>query len=48
MRSAWKSDQGLARENNEDAVLVDEAKGIFLLADGMGGRQEVKWRAFWQ
>jgi len=37
VRSAWKSDQGLARENNEDAVLVDEAKGIFLLADGMGG-----------
>ena len=37
MRSAWKSDQGLARENNEDAVLVDEAKEMFLLADGMGG-----------
>ena len=37
MRSAWKSDQGLVRENNEDAVLTDEARGIFLLADGMGG-----------
>lgn len=37
MRSAWKSDPGLVRENNEDAVRVDEAKGIFILADGMGG-----------
>jgi protein phosphatase len=37
MRSAWKSDQGLVRENNEDAVRADEAHGIFLLADGMGG-----------
>jgi PPM family protein phosphatase len=37
MRSAWKSDPGLVRENNEDAVRVDEANGIFLLADGMGG-----------
>ncbi len=37
MRSAWKSDAGLVRENNEDAVRVDEAQGIFILADGMGG-----------
>ena len=37
MRSAWKSDRGLVRENNEDCVLADDAKGIFLLADGMGG-----------
>jgi PPM family protein phosphatase len=37
VRSAWKSDPGLVRENNEDAVRVDEANGIFLLADGMGG-----------
>ena len=37
MRSAWKSDPGLIRENNEDFVLADEDRGIFLLADGMGG-----------
>lgn len=37
MRAAWKSDQGLVRENNEDFVLADEENGIFMLADGMGG-----------
>lgn len=37
MRSAGKSDRGLVRENNEDALLIDEKNGIFLLADGMGG-----------
>src|SRR6266511_3295339 len=33
------SDQGKVRENNEDSVLVDEERRIFLLADGMGGPQ---------
>lgn len=28
---------GLRRANNEDAVFVDEARGIAILADGMGG-----------
>jgi PPM family protein phosphatase len=37
MRSAYKSDRGAMRDNNEDYVLADEANGIFLLADGMGG-----------
>lgn len=37
MRAAWKSDIGKMRENNEDSVLVDPPRGIFLLADGMGG-----------
>lgn len=37
MRSAWKSDRGLVRENNEDAVRTDDGYGIYLLADGMGG-----------
>ncbi|HTP67222.1 MAG TPA: protein phosphatase 2C domain-containing protein [Geobacteraceae bacterium] len=37
MKIAVKSDTGLVRENNEDAVLADPEKGIFLLADGMGG-----------
>jgi serine/threonine protein phosphatase PrpC len=39
MKAAWKSDQGKVRENNEDAVLVDAPRGIFLLADGMGGHR---------
>jgi protein phosphatase len=38
VRSAWKSDRGLVRENNEDFVIADDENGIFLLADGMGGR----------
>jgi len=37
VRSAWKSDPGLVRENNEDAVRTDDEYGIYLLADGMGG-----------
>lgn len=37
MLSAWGSDTGKVRENNEDSVLVDEERGLFLLADGMGG-----------
>lgn len=39
VRSAWGSDTGKVRENNEDSVLVDEARGLFLLADGMGGHR---------
>jgi protein phosphatase len=37
MNVAWKTDAGLVRNNNQDTVLVDREKGIFLLADGMGG-----------
>lgn len=37
MKSAWWSDTGKVRENNEDSVLVDDKRGLFLLADGMGG-----------
>jgi serine/threonine protein phosphatase PrpC len=37
MKAAWKSDIGKVRENNEDNVLLDPPRGIFLLADGMGG-----------
>ncbi len=37
MKVAWKTDAGHVRTSNEDALLIDEARGIFLLADGMGG-----------
>ena len=32
-----QTDQGLVRNNNEDAVAVDSNTGLCLLADGMGG-----------
>jgi serine/threonine protein phosphatase PrpC len=32
-----RTDPGRARENNEDAVVVDEATQLCVLADGMGG-----------
>lgn len=36
-RAAGASDVGRKRQGNEDAFLVDEPRGIFLVADGMGG-----------
>jgi len=32
-----RTDPGPVRENNEDAMMVDLERGIFLVADGMGG-----------
>ncbi len=37
-RSGVASDPGLLRSKNEDRVFVDDAAGIFLVVDGMGGR----------
>jgi len=37
-RSAAASDPGLLRPNNEDRVYADDAAGVFLVVDGMGGR----------
>lgn len=34
---AYKTDVGVVRSLNEDSILIDEDKQIFLLADGMGG-----------
>ena len=39
MRIGYKTDKGNVRENNEDYLLVDEEKGLFIVADGMGGPQ---------
>ena len=33
------TDRGQGRERNEDAYLVDDGRGLFLVADGMGGRR---------
>ena len=37
--AAASSDPGLVRENNEDRVYCDEARGFFLVVDGIGGHQ---------
>lgn len=37
-RSGVASDPGLQRSNNEDRVYVNDAAGVFLVVDGMGGR----------
>jgi len=39
MKVAYKSDIGRKRKNNEDHIQADMEKGIFILADGMGGHQ---------
>ncbi len=35
---AGKTDPGLKRSSNQDAFVVDDALGLWLVADGMGGR----------
>lgn len=37
IRAAGLTDVGLKREGNEDAFSSDEASGLFIVADGMGG-----------
>jgi PPM family protein phosphatase len=37
--SAASSDPGSVRENNEDRVYADDARGFFVVIDGMGGHQ---------
>jgi PPM family protein phosphatase len=36
-RSAAATDTGLLRDHNEDRYLVDPARGVFLVVDGVGG-----------
>lgn len=38
MPSAHATHSGLVRQNNEDCIRTDDALGIYLLADGIGGQ----------
>ncbi len=37
LESAGKTDVGLVREKNEDAMLLEPAYGLYVVCDGMGG-----------
>lgn len=37
MYSRYATHAGLVRQNNEDSIKTDDARGIYLLADGIGG-----------
>jgi protein phosphatase len=37
IKAAGQTDVGQRRDHNEDSFLVDEALGLFIVADGMGG-----------
>lgn len=37
LESAGKTDVGLVRERNEDAMLIDPTVGLYVVCDGMGG-----------
>lgn len=39
IRTVGLTDQGKVRNNNEDAIWVDEAQGLMIVADGMGGHK---------
>lgn len=37
LRIAARTDRGMVREHNEDEIFVDPARGLAILADGLGG-----------
>jgi protein phosphatase len=39
VRVGFSTDTGNVRSRNEDAVLADSQRGLFIVADGMGGHQ---------
>ncbi|MES9863388.1 MAG: hypothetical protein ABW157_15350 [Candidatus Thiodiazotropha sp. LLP2] len=44
---AMRTDKGVVREQNEDAIGGDPDSGLLILADGMGGPTQVKSPADW-
>jgi serine/threonine-protein phosphatase Stp1 len=44
-KSAGLTHEGLVRERNEDAHLVRDGAGLWIVADGMGGHDNGQWAA---
>ncbi len=42
MRVGFVSDQGGSKKENEDSFLIDMNRGLFIVADGLGGHQSGK------
>lgn len=40
MKVAYRTDKGMKRSINQDAILVDKDLGLFFLADGIGGNNK--------
>ena len=40
MKVVYKTETGMVRKKNEDYCLIDEEKGIFIVADGVGGHKQ--------
>ena len=36
-RAGYATDPGLQRSINEDRIFVDDARGIYMVVDGLGG-----------
>ncbi len=43
MDISCKTDVGKKRVHNEDSLIVDDKKNIFIVADGMGGHKSGEW-----
>ena len=48
MKVSIVTDTGNIRSRNEDSYLVDTARGLFAVCDGMGGIAAAMWPLVWR